>query len=88
MVRKVVQFIFSLLFIRNIGGQFLNESDECTTMNDQHWDLIQWFYGRTDKIFVTFIADTTDGNHHFQLQDKILRKLFQSRIHFCLTRLG
>lgn len=77
-----VRLILLLYFVQDIGGKILNEPYECDTMNKKHWKLIQWFYGKTDKIDVTFIASAQGDNQHSRLQDKILRELFQSKDHF------
>lgn len=84
-VRKIVRIILLLLFFQNVGGKFLNESYECNTMSNKHWNLIQWFYGKTDQICVTFIVDSSGKSQYLRLQDKILRELFQSRAHFRFT---
>lgn len=79
--QKAIGIILLIFLVRNIDGKFLNESFECNTMNNEHWNLIQWFYGKTDKVCVTFIASSPGENQHSWLQDKILRELFQSMDH-------
>lgn len=80
-VRITVLIITTVCLVRKIGGKILNERYECDTMNKKHWKLIQWFYGKTDKIDVTYIASSQGEHQHSRLQDKILRELFQSKDH-------
>lgn len=79
-VQKMVGIIL-LIFLVLVDGKFVNESFECDTMTNEHWNMIQWFYGKTDKVCVTFIDGSPGENQHSWLQDKILRELFQSTDH-------
>lgn len=77
-VQKIIEIILLIFCIQSVGGQFLNESNECNTMNEKHWNLIQWFYGKTNQISVTFIANAPGENQQLRMQDTILRELFES----------
>lgn len=77
--QKEVQVILVLIFAQNVNGKILNETSECYTMSNDYWNLIQWFYGKTNQIFVTFIADAPGKKQHLWMQDEILSELFRSR---------
>lgn len=81
-MRKTAEIVLVIFLIQNVGGKFLNDSYECNTMSNRHWNLIQWFYGKTNQIAVTYIASSSDNNPHLRLQDKILRGILQSRTIF------
>lgn len=78
-IRKEAQVILVLIFAQTVVGNILNETSECITMGNEYWNLIQWFYGKTDQIFVTFIADTPGKKQQLWMQDEILCELFRSR---------
>lgn len=80
-VRISFLIISVVCLVQKIAGKILNEPYECDSMNKKHWKLIQWFYGKTDKIDVTYIASSQGEHQHSRLQDKILRELFQSNDH-------
>lgn len=77
-IQKISRITLFIFCIHCVGGQFLNESSECNTMNDKHWNLIHWFYGKTNHICVTFIANAPGENHQLRMQDTILHGLFES----------
>lgn len=51
----------------------------CDSIKGQYWQLIQWFYGVVNIVFVNLIVDTNSRNFHFQQLDTFAKEISERK---------